>query len=109
VPTNFISAEIGSPANRWGGDNRSGWSDPEYDRLFSAFSSSLESNERTRYWVQMMTMANDLVLAHLLFFNIQIRTWVTGLSGPDIGVQGFGDLSPPTTPHWNIQEWHWTQ
>ncbi len=109
VPTNFISAEIGSPANRWGGDNRGGWSDPEYDRLFSIFSSSLENSERTRTWVQMMTMVNDQVLAYLLFFNIQIRTWVTGLNGPDIGVQGFGDLTPPTTPHWNIHEWYWTQ
>ena len=109
VPTNFISAEIGSPANRWGGDNRSGWSDPEYDRLFAAFSSSPENNARARSWVQMMTMVNDQALAYLLFFNIQIRTWVTGLSGPDVGVQGFGDLALPTTPHWNIQEWHWTR
>jgi len=109
TPSNFTSEGIGSPANRWAGENRGGWSNSDYDRLFSAFSSSLDSNERTRYWVQMMTMVNDLVLAHLLFFNIQTRTWVTGLSGPDIGVQGFGQLAPGTTPHWNIHEWHWTQ
>jgi peptide/nickel transport system substrate-binding protein len=108
VPTNFLSSEIGSPANRWGGDNRSGWSDPEYDRLFATFSTALETRDRTRAWVQMMTTANDQALAYLLFFNIQIRTWVTGLSGVGGGVQGFGDLSPPTTPHWNIHEWHWT-
>jgi hypothetical protein len=53
----------------------------------------------------MMTTVNDLVLAYLLFFNIQARTWVTGLTGPDIGTQGFGQLAPPTTPHWNIHEW----
>jgi peptide/nickel transport system substrate-binding protein len=109
VPSNFLADEVGSPANRWGGENRSGWSNPDYDRLFSAFSSSLERNERTRYWVQMMTTVNDLGLAYLLFFNIQIRTWVTGLGGPDIGVQGFGQLALPTTPHWNIHEWDWTK
>jgi len=101
----FTGAEIGSAANRWAGDNRSGWSSPDYDRLFAAFNSSLDSGERTRYWVQMMTTVNDLVLAYLLFFNVQTRTWVTGLVGPDIGTQGFGQFAPPTTPHWNIHEW----
>jgi peptide/nickel transport system substrate-binding protein len=105
VPVQFISAEIGSPANRWAGENRGGWSNPEYDRLYAAFASSLDPDERTRAWVQMMTTVNDLVLAYLLFFNVQTRTWVTGLHGPDIGVQGFGLLATPTTVHWNIHEW----
>jgi peptide/nickel transport system substrate-binding protein len=108
LPFWYISREVGAPTNRWSGENRSGWSSPEYEGLFTSFSSSLDRAERTRHWVQMMTTVNDQVLSYLLFFNIQIRTWVKGLSGPDIGVQGFGQLSTPTTPHWNIHEWDWT-
>jgi peptide/nickel transport system substrate-binding protein len=105
VPPQFIAAEVGSQANRWAGENRGGWSNPGYDRVYAAFTSSLDPNERTRHWVQMMTTVNDQVLAYLLFFNVQTRTWVTGLHGPDIGVQGFGLLATPTTVHWNIHEW----
>jgi peptide/nickel transport system substrate-binding protein len=108
LPFWYTSRDIGAATTRWAGENRGGWSSPEYDALFAAYSSSLDRTERMRHWVQMMTTANDQALSYLLFFNIQIRTWVTGLSGPDIGVQGFGQLSTPTTPHWNIHEWDWT-
>jgi ABC-type transport system substrate-binding protein len=107
TPSFYTTSGIGSAANRWAGDNRGGWSDSEFDRLYRAFNSSLDPSDRTRDWVQMMTKINDQAVAYLLFFNIQIKTWVPGLRGPDVGVQGFGELSTPTTPHWNIHEWEW--
>jgi len=101
----FLAAEIGSAANRWAGENRGGWSSPEYERLFSSFNSSLDVNERMRYSAQMMTIVNDSVVAYPLFFSIQTRTWVSGLTGPDLGTRGVGLLASPTTVHWNIHEW----
>src|SRR5688572_17285488 len=38
----MTSEDIGSPGNRWTGDNRGGWSNPEYDRLYDSFTSSLD-------------------------------------------------------------------
>jgi len=103
--SHFVAAEIGSAANRWAGDNRGGWTFPEYERLFSSFQSTLDANERRRYSVQMLTMLSELVPAFPLYFRIDLRTWVSSLTGPDVGVTGFGLVSQPTTVHWNIHEW----
>jgi peptide/nickel transport system substrate-binding protein len=103
--SHFVAAEIGSPANRWAGDNRGGWSFPEYERLFSGFQSSLDASERRNYSVQMLGLVSQQVPAFPLYFRVDVRTWVSSLSGPDIGVTGFGLVSQPTTVHWNIQNW----
>ncbi len=103
--SHFIAAEIGSAANRWAGENRGGWTFPEYERLFTSFNSTLDLNERRRSSVQMLTMLSELVPAFPLYFRIDLRTWVSSLTGPDIGTQGFGLASQPTTIHWNIHEW----
>jgi peptide/nickel transport system substrate-binding protein len=102
----FIAAEIGSAANRWSGDNRSGWTDPEYERLWTAFNSTLDINERRRYTVQMMVLVSEHLPVYPLHFAINPRTWVASLQGPDVGgSSGFGLSSPGTTIHWNVHEW----
>jgi peptide/nickel transport system substrate-binding protein len=103
--SHFTAAEIGSPANRWSGDNRGGWSVPEYERLFAAFNSTLDAAERRRLSVQMLTLINDVVMAFPLYFRIDVRTWVPSLTGPDVGTTGFGLVTQGTTTHWNIHEW----
>src|SRR5207248_1908269 len=94
--SHFTAAEIGSPANRWAGENRGGWTFPEYERLFTTFNSTLDGTERRRYSVQMLTLLSELVPAFPLYFRIDVRTWVSSLVGPDIGAQGFGLVSQPT-------------
>ena len=42
----FTSGEIGTTANRWVGDNRSGWSNPEYDRLYVESNGALNLSVR---------------------------------------------------------------
>jgi ABC-type transport system substrate-binding protein len=103
--SHFVAAEIGSAANRWSGDNRGGWTIPEYERLFTAFNSTLDPAERRRLSVQMLTMVNDIVMAYPVYFRIDVRTWVPSLSGPDVGTTGFGLVTQGTTNHWNIHEW----
>jgi peptide/nickel transport system substrate-binding protein len=103
--SHFTAAEVGSAANRWVGNNRGGWVFPEYERLFAAFNSTLDANERRRYTVQMLTILSEMVPAYALYFRIDVKTWVASLTGPDIGTAGFGLVAQPTMVHWNIHEW----
>jgi peptide/nickel transport system substrate-binding protein len=103
----FTAAEVGSPANGWAGDNRSGWTNPNYERLWSAANATLDRAERARDSAQMLALVTENLPIYPLYFAIQVRTRVTGLQGPDDEalVTGFGLASKGTTSHWNIYEW----
>jgi peptide/nickel transport system substrate-binding protein len=103
--SHFLASEIGSAANRWAGNNRGGWSFPEYERLFSEFNATLDLNERRGHSVQMLKLVSEMVPAFPLYFRVDVRTWVPSLVGPDVGVTGFGLVAQPTTVHWNVHEW----
>jgi peptide/nickel transport system substrate-binding protein len=103
----FLSSEVGSPANRWSGNNRSGWTNPEYDRLWEAANSTLDATERGRNIAQMMAMVSEYSPGYSLYFLESLYTWVAGLQGPDNDRQasGFGQTIKATTNYWNITEW----
>jgi len=101
----WASSEIGTAANRWIGDNRSGWSSADYDRLFEAFSRTIDNAERTRQVVQMHRLVSENLPMFMLYHAIQVNTRVSGLRGPEPGIPGSGTLTPGTLPHWNIHEW----
>ena len=102
----FASAEVGTAANRWVGDNRSGWSGPEYDRLYAAFGSTLDSRERTTQAVQMQRILSEQLPHFVLYSGIQVNTRVRSLKGPEAGTPGFGTLTPGTHPYWNVHDWY---
>jgi peptide/nickel transport system substrate-binding protein len=106
----FYSPEIGTAANRWRGRNRTGWSSPEYDRLYDAWNAALERTERERYVAQMMAIASDSVPGYGLYFSQGILAWTSSLRGPT-GKEAsqFGTTSRPTTAYWNMQDWSFTQ
>lgn len=101
----FATEEIGTPANRWSGANRGGWSNADYDRLFSTFISTLEIDQAQRLSVQMMALVSESVAAYPLYSPIHVETWVANLQGPEMGTTGFGLLSSATTPYWNVYDW----
>jgi peptide/nickel transport system substrate-binding protein len=94
----WTSAAIGTPANRWRGENPTGWSDPEYDRLYDLFNATLDRSERDRQVVQMMRILTEDVASLFFFHNPTLIAHTTTLTGPAIG-------TPEHLPGWNVHEW----
>ena len=103
----WTSAEIGTPQNRWRGENRTGWSLPEYDRLFDAFLNTLDHSEREQQVVMMHRILSEQLPAITTNFAAQTMAHVAALKGPEPGLANSGVFSPETAPHWNIHEWEW--
>jgi peptide/nickel transport system substrate-binding protein len=93
----FISASISSPANRWTGTNRGGWSNAEYDRLFNAFNGTLDQDARFSQLMQMLKLLSDELPAYVLYFNPSVAAYTSAVKGPD--------NASLNTDVWNIHEW----
>jgi peptide/nickel transport system substrate-binding protein len=95
---NTTSEQIATPANRWGGQNRGGWSSPEYDRLWDAYNSTLDRKEQVRAIIQMMRIRSEEVTGLPLHYSMNVTAHLSAVRGVDVGVAA-------TTSHWNIHEW----
>jgi peptide/nickel transport system substrate-binding protein len=94
----FTTDQIGTAANRWGGQNRGGWPSPEYDRLLASFHSTLEPTARWRHAVDMLKLMSDEAPAFPAFRDQGTITHLAVLKGPQRQV-------PEALAHWNIHEW----
>ncbi len=94
----FTFAQAGSPSNRWGGNNRGGWSTPEYESLFQAHRSTLDLAERNKRMIEMMAMLSEVLPAFQAYFRFDIVAHLSELQGPAL-------ISPDTRVNWNIHEW----
>jgi peptide/nickel transport system substrate-binding protein len=103
----FTMAEIGTEANRWAGLNRTGWTHPEYERLWNSMKASLDPVQRGANVAQMMALVTEHLPGYPLYFVLTARTRVAGLQGPtdETEAVGFGSTSRETTSYWNIQDW----
>jgi ABC-type transport system substrate-binding protein len=95
------SGEVPSPANRWSGSNRGGWTNPEFDRLAQQFNTTLDRSQRAPLIVQMSRIFSEDAAVISLYFNPTATAFVNGLNGPQPTV-------PDGTLAWNIHEWRWT-
>jgi peptide/nickel transport system substrate-binding protein len=50
---NYLTSAIPTSENRWRGNNRPGWSNPEYDRTFAQWEKTFAMNERIQLMAQM--------------------------------------------------------
>src|SRR5439155_9854235 len=89
----FTSEQIGTPANRWGGSNRGGWSNAEYDRLWEAYNTTLEPSERDRQLVRMAQIVSEELPIFILYFNYGVVAHTPEVSGPKYKTL------------WNVHEW----
>jgi ABC-type transport system substrate-binding protein len=94
----FTTSQIGSSANRWGGNNRGGWSHPEYDRLFDIYRSSLDRSERERSIIDMMAMVSEQLPGVKLFVNVDVLAHLGTVSGPEVA-------TPESLVIANIHDW----
>lgn len=96
----FHTDRIGSPANRWSGTNRTGWSSSEFARLYGLFTGSLDRAERSAGLVGMMRLLTDELPGLTLFFNYQVLAHAAALSGPE-------PVAPMATAYDNVHLWEW--
>lgn len=103
----FIAAEMASAANGWAGQNVTGWTNPDYERLWDAANATLDHAQRGRYVAEMMALVSNNLPGYPLYYTMQVSTWVAALQGPDDERQspGFGLVAKATTYYWNVHEW----
>lgn len=99
----FHSRNIARPENRWGGQNRAAYSDPEADSLVERILRTLAQNER---WSLEGDLANLVTRDAVVFWLVhptpssQVRKGVTGLKAIKATGQS-GDIHLT----WNVAEW----
>ncbi len=97
----FTSGQIPRAENNWrGGNNRGGWSDLDYDRLFEAFSTTLETSQRAALLAQLMQTFTDQLPVIPLLALTQPYVYVSAL-------HGIAPTVPEAQLTWNIHEWEW--
>jgi peptide/nickel transport system substrate-binding protein len=96
--TRYVTSQIGSPATRWRGENYIGWSNPEFDRLYDQFNSTLDRSERNRQVIQMLRLASEDVATIVLYHDQGVTAFRAPIMGPQVGV-------PDHTLAWNVHEW----
>jgi ABC-type transport system substrate-binding protein len=93
----LVANQIGTPANRWSGNNRGGWSSPDYDFWWARYNNTVLRSEQIDALLQMMKIQSEQLPSYPLYYLLSVVPHVAGLKGPQ------GDAS-----HWNIHEWELT-
>ncbi len=96
----MLGSRAASPANRWSGTNKMGWSNPEHDRLFDAWSKALDRDERNSILMQIARLTSEELPYIPLYFAPDVVAYSADIVGPRTrGLQ--------TTRHGNVYEWSW--
>jgi peptide/nickel transport system substrate-binding protein len=95
-----MTARLATPENRWSGSNKIGWSNPEYDRLYDTWNTTLDRAERNDRFVQMLQLVSEELPAFPLYFNFEVVAHVASLQGPPLA-------APEGARYGNIHEWQW--
>jgi peptide/nickel transport system substrate-binding protein len=96
----YLSNTIPMPQNNWIGSNRAGFSDAEFDRLYEAFSRSLDRTERNRLAIGLARILTDQVATISLVFTANTEAVAPGLAGP-------AEWGPSSSFTWNAHLWEW--
>jgi len=99
----FTSAEVPRPENRWAGNDRGGWSNPEYDRLWQQFDTALDPGDRARHTAAMERLLYDEVAVIPNMFTVVVNAYAAGLAGPVL--RATPDAGSGIQ---HIETWEWT-
>lgn len=104
LPVTYTSEQVPTAENRWRGDNRAGWSSPEYDRLFGSFTSTLAENDRVQLLAQMEKLLTEQLPVIPHFFGVESNPVSDQLKGP------IARQTPNSASAFiNVHEWNWVK
>ncbi len=98
----WLTINIAGPENNWVAVNRMGWSNPEYDRLYNQWTTSLDRAQWNDSLVQMMKLISEELPSPALYYNFQVLAHTNEVRGPQA-------LTPDSTRYSNVREWEWTR
>ncbi|HEY3117875.1 MAG TPA: ABC transporter substrate-binding protein [Chloroflexota bacterium] len=90
----LVTDQIGTTANHWSGNNRGGWTNPDYDSAWDRYNKTVVRADQIQALLQMMKIQSDQLPSYPLYYLLSVVPHVSALKGPG------GDAS-----HWNIYEW----
>jgi len=96
----YRAAEVSSADNRWRGENRGGWTSPEYDQLVDAFQSTLDGAERVQQRAAIARILSTELPSLVISYNPNTHAYLSS-------VKGITATSLNTTGRltWNIERW----
>jgi ABC-type oligopeptide transport system substrate-binding subunit len=94
----FTGAQIPTADNRWSGQNRGGWSSPDFDRVHDALNVTLEQDQRFRRMAELTQLLSQELPNYPVMANLGAITHLSVLEGPAPG-------TPETAHHRNVHEW----
>jgi peptide/nickel transport system substrate-binding protein len=95
----FIYFASPAATGRTGGPNMGGYIDPEIDRLYGAYTSSLEQSDRNRAVVEGMKLLSDQAAYLPLYYAYEVVAHAGSIMGPRSGLK--------RNALWNLEEWRW--
>ncbi len=93
----FTSAEVARKANKWQGQNRVRWQDPEYDAWFNASEIELDPVRRAALFIRM----NDRLVADGYVVPVVDRARVCALRKDLVAPLSAWGIDTATLPHWH--------
>jgi peptide/nickel transport system substrate-binding protein len=103
----WATVNIGTAQNRWTGNNRSGFSHAEYDRLYDAFGGTLDQPQRTQQFIGMMRIYSEHLPTFITHFSLNSWAVASHLKGVKNETKPIGELTVGTIRYFNIHEWEW--
>ncbi len=99
---NYITSAIPAPENRWRGNNRPGWSNPEFDRTYRQLEGTFPMEERVQLLAQLERLISVDRAVTMNSWESVVNTVAAGLQGIDVRMTP--DASGPE--RW-IHKWEW--
>jgi len=97
----FHSSQISSEATRWRGNNRGGYANPSYDRLYDQYIGTLDAGQRRSLYADVLKIAADEAIFVPMYYyfgtvSVAVRK----------GVRGPGPINPiQLASGWNVHTW----